>query len=102
MKQQSNQSEFTLQCQSIILGLLMPRVPANSNRVCKKKKKKKAVATMNDKPKGMKKCPTELKDYIYNLAGPLTKYLNGRMELISELNKRLIRRDAILMQWKGD
>ena len=57
---------------------------------------------MNDKPKGMKKCPTELKDYIFDIAGPLTKYLNGRMELSSNFNKRLIRRDAILMQWKGD
>ena len=57
---------------------------------------------MNDQRKGMKKCPTELKDYIFDIAGPLTKWLNGRMELSSEFNKRLIRRDAIQIGWKGD
>ena len=58
--------------------------------------------TMNDQRKGMKKCPEEIKRQIYHLAGPFTKYLNGRLELSSEFNKRLIRRDAILMGWKGD
>ena len=57
---------------------------------------------MNDKSKGMNKCPEEIKRQIFKLAGPLTKWLNGQMELISEFNKRLIRRDAILMQWKRD
>ena len=57
---------------------------------------------MNDQRKGMKNCPEEIKRQIYHLAGPLTKWLNGRMELSSNFNKRLIRRDAIQMQWKGD
>ena len=57
---------------------------------------------MNDQRKGMNKCPTELKDYIFDIAGPLSKWLNGRMELSSNFNKRLIRREAILLQWRGD
>ena len=57
---------------------------------------------MTDQRKGMKKCPTELKDYIFKLAGPLTNYLNGRLDMNSNFNKRLIRRDAILMGWRGE
>ena len=57
---------------------------------------------MNNQRKGMKKCPEEIKRQIYHLAGPFTKYLNGRLELSSEFNKRLIRREAIQMGWKGD
>ena len=57
---------------------------------------------MNDQRKGMKNCPEEIKRQIYHLAGPLTKWLNGRMELSSNFNKRFIRREAILLQWRGD
>ena len=52
--------------------------------------------------KGMKTLPVELKDYIYDIAGPLAKYLHGRLDLSSNFNKRLIRRDAIGIGWKGD
>ena len=48
------------------------------------------------------KLPEELICEIYNLAGPLTKWLNGRMKLNPMRNKRLIRRDAVLLGWKGD
>ena len=57
---------------------------------------------MNDQRKGMKKCPEEIKRQIYHLAGPLTKYLNGRMELSPDSSDRLIRRDAIQIEWRGD
>ena len=50
----------------------------------------------------MKKCPEEIKYAIFKLAGPLTKYLNGRMDLSSEFDKRLIRRDAIQIGWRGE
>ena len=57
--------------------------------------------TMTER-KGMKKLPVELKDCIYDLAGPLAKYLNGRLYLSSTFNKRLIRRDAIRIGWRGN
>ena len=57
---------------------------------------------MNDMPKGMKKCPEEIKHQIYDISGPFTQYLNGRMDLNSDFNKRLVRRDALRMEWKGD
>lgn len=49
----------------------------------------------------MKKLPVELKDYIDDIAGPLTKYLGGRLAL-SFNTKRLIRRDAFPIGWKGN
>ena len=50
----------------------------------------------------MKKLPLELKDYIYDIAGPFSKYLRRRIDLSPTVNKRLIRRDAIQMGWRGD
>ena len=80
----------------------MPRWCGDSNACLTFPPNIDKLAKMTDQRKGMKKCPTELKDYIYDLAGALTKYLNGRMELNSNFNKRLIRRDAILMGWRGE
>ena len=51
---------------------------------------------------GFNDLPEELKRFIFKLAGPLTQYLNDRLDLTSTFNKRLIRRDAISMGWRGD
>ena len=42
---------------------------------------------MNDQRNGIEKCAEEIKCAIYDFDGPLTKYLNGQLDMDSEFQR---------------